>query len=604
MKFNEYGLKVVIFLTLLLISPVTLWAAIKVEVQLSDTTLFLGDEITFQLKVDGAQQNVKLILPQMEGLSFRQLGRPSASSQTVIINGKVNSFSGLIYTLGISATRKGRYKIPGIEVEYGGKQYSSQEFEINVKESGEQTKMKITLASSKKRIYVNEPVDITLKWYIKDDVEDYSFRFPLLEDKDKLKLELSDVRQGSDITELSVDGYKIPFQKSTEILEGDVYGVYKVGFAIYPPDPGTFKVPPASVTVMIRAGTEIKRDFFGRTVRAPKLKRVFSTSKSLELEILPIPAENLPSSYSGGVGEFEIAITADSARVKVGDPIELTIRITGEGRFENIEQPILSEIREYQENFAVVDNLQPGDIKEDSIEFKQTIRPKHNGVTRIPPVEFSFFNPVAESFRSVSSNSIPLKVLSAGRVKEDEIVSYSDQPQTKIESFTRKRTGLYSNYVFEDALASKVQQGYWILFLLFSPLTYLTVLIVTHRQRRFRKDLSLGRAKSAKSKSHKRLKVAGKLIAEQGDAFYLELSGALRGYIGDKLNLGAGQLTPVDINNLIAEKKLSEESASALNSLLEKIDRCRFMQQQQAETDRKELFNGVADLMKRLGREL
>lgn len=572
--------------------------------QLSDTTLFLGDEITAQLKVDGTQENVELSLPQIDGLMFRQLGRPSASSQTVIINGKKSSFSGLIYSIGISATIKGRYNIPGIEVIHDGQRYQSQGFEINVKEAGNQVRMKLILASSKSRIYVNEPVKITLKWYVQDDIEDYNFRFPLLADKDKLKLELSDSGKSNEVTDLSVDGFKVPFFKKTETLEGEVFGVYQVEFLIFPADPGVLNISPASVTVMVRAGTELKKDFVGRVVRTPKLTRAFSASTPLKLQVLPIPVENRPSTYSGGVGEFGMSITADNTLVKVGDPIELTIRITGEGRYETIEPPLLSEIQEFKDNFVVVDSLQPGDIKDNSIEFKQTIRPRHDDVTRIPPVEFSFFNPVTERFRTVKSNSIPLKVLTAGRLKKDEIVSYTDKPKTEVESFTRQKTGLYSNYLFEDALTSEKQEMYWVLLLFFPPAVYLVVLIMTNRYRRLKRDVSLVRAKSAKSKSNKRLKIARKLIGDQGNEFYLELSNTLRGYVGDKLNLGAGQFTPVDINTLVAEKKLSENCGASLNSILEEIDRYRFMQQQHGKADRQGLFERVSVLMKKLEKEI
>lgn len=596
--------KVILSLIISFTCAAVLSAEIKLQSQLSDSTLIIGDQITLQLKVDGAKQGVSLRLPSLEGFSFSQLGPPTATSQTVITNGRVESFSGLVYRIGISATRKGVYKVPGIEVEYNGKIYRSQPFDIHVREPNQETKMRMVASLSRDKIYLQQMVTLTLKWYLQNDIEDYAIQFPLLEQKDSYQLKLSKRSASGTTVDLSVSGFKVPFSRKHEQFEGEAYTVYRVDFDLFPPDTGTISLPAASVKAMIRDGSELRQDLFGRTIRSPKLRKLFAASKPLQITVLPIPTKNRPEAYTGGVGRFSVATSVDFTRVKVGDPIELTIKISGNGRYDKIEQPILSGLPEFKQNFAVVDSLQPGDIKPDGIIFKQTIRPRHDEIAEIPPVPFSFFNPDTERFQTVTSQPIPVKVLPAGVVKKEDIVLPEDRAGVDPAILTRETKGIYANYVFEDALKQQSLHAAWFLLFTFPPALYLLIRFAVARRKQLENDRKQVRAKAAKKLSKKRLKSVQKLLTEEGDTFYLGLSKTLGGYLADKLDLGAGEVTTVDISRLADGKKISHEIGDSLVSYLEEIDRLRFSGASQSKEERQNHLKRLTDLMNELERNL
>ena len=594
----------ILFFILIFLPVSVAFSEIKVDLQLSDSTLLLGDEVTLQLKIDGAQDGVALRFPEVDGLVFRQLGRPSASSQTVIVNGNVTRFSGLIYTIGMSARKKGNYHILGIEAIYQNQTYSSQSFHIRVIDSQTQSSMKLSVEASRPMIFIQQPLDITLKWYLQDSVDDYNFRFPLLDRKDKLQLQLVQEQGNGSSVSLNVSGYTIPFEKSDENLNGEKYTVYTAAFRVFPDEPGLFKIPVSSVKAMVKRGSELQRDFFGRVVRAPKLEKIFALSNELSIDIRALPSENRPPSFTGGVGSFNIQLVSNTDKAKVGDPIEITVKITGNGKLETIEQPILNEIPEYKQNFTIVDNLQPGDIQEETIEFKQTIRARNEQVSRIPPIEFSFFNPSTETYQTIISNPLPLKVLATHKISDADIIVNRKNNGRTPNHYNKIQRGINANYTFEDALESHVQHWSWMLCWVLSPLLYLGILVFTNRKQKLLNDTSLVRSKSAKNIKNRRLKEAKSFLKEDSAQFFQALSQALSGFIADKLDLGTGELTVVDIGKLGTDSQLSKAMVNEISEYLDQFDRLRFTTHETSEAEKEQLFMAISELMKKLEKEL
>ncbi len=583
-----------------------IYGAISVQTSLSSSTLYLGDEINLQLKVDGAQQGIQLKFPEIKGLSFRQLGSPSRSSQTTIINGKVETFRGVVYNIGISATQRGSFSIPGITVIHQSKEYKGKAFKISVKAPGQQSAMKLKTTVSKSRLYLQQPLQITLKWYIQDDVNDYNFRFPLVERKDELQLELIEQKNSAGTsTQINVSGLKIPFWQSNEPLNGKEYSVFTTTLRIYPQSVGDLVIPAASVKAKIKVGTTVQRDFFDRMVRVPKLKTVFATSVKQVVKILEPPFQNRPASYTGAIGQFDIQLLTSVVRVKVGDPIELKIKIFGNGQLHNIAAPLISEIESYRKNFVIIDNLQPGDIQGNSIVFTQIVRARDSNVKEIPAVEFTYFNPVDEKYHSLKSNHLPIKVLATRRVKTaDIIVNTEKQPSEGEVGFKEIKQGIRGNYTFSDALETQKRSWLWLVALLLPPGMYFALLIVVNRNRKLAGDNALLRSRSAKGLKNRKLKKAEKLLNQGGAEFYLELSRSVSGFISDRLNLGKGEFTMIELKNLEEENLLPKELVQELIDQMEEFDRYRFLNLDADLEGRTQILKNVQNLIKKVEKSL
>lgn len=579
-------------------------ADVSLELEVPESSLVLGDEMTVRLKADGAESGATLKLPDIDGLSLRQIGPPGSSSQTIIINGRINRFSGLVFTIGISASRKGLFEVPGIVLSDRGETYQSRPFSVRVVSPDAQSSMKVSLSASHEHLYIDEPLIITLKWYLQDSIQDYRFRFPLLDEKDRLQLQLASEAGTSSTRELSVSGYQIPFQRTNETLDGDSYTLYQVSFRVYPGQPGPFQIPAASVKAMVERGTVLKRDFFDRMVRAPKLQRIFAVSDELTVMVKKLPKEGRPPSFSGAVGQFSIQVSSDTRRARIGDPIELSIGISGEGRLSRIEQPVLNEIPEFKDNFAIVDNLQPGDIQEDRITFRQVVRPRSESVSRIPPIRFSYFDPRQERYVTVESNSIPIRVLPSRKITADDMIVPDRPDKAASGAPLKQRRGIYGNYTFEDALSPQDRQPAWLPLLGIPPLVYLITLFLVRRRQRLSVDQAAVRARSARSRSSKALKEAKRLVSGNSDAFLNGISRALSGYLSDKLNLGAGGVTAYDVRQLAADGHLPRNLADELADHFEHFDRLRFSGRDVSGEERQAILAGVEKSIQTLEKQL
>jgi xylose isomerase len=95
--------------------------------------------------------------------------------------------------------------------------------------------------------------------------------------------------------------------------------------------------------------------------------------------------------------------------------------------------------------------------------------------------------------------------------------------------------------------------------------------------RRKQNDYVYQRAKSADSVATKRLKHAKKLMEEsQFQPFYEECYKAILGYIGDKTNIGIGELSKDRIKEIISAKKDGAAVAQEVARLLETCEFARF----------------------------
>jgi len=100
---------------------------------------------------------------------------------------------------------------------------------------------------------------------------------------------------------------------------------------------------------------------------------------------------------------------ASPLNVRAGDSITLNLGIVGTGPMELVQAPPLSELPELKQ-FKVSNQPLAGYVKDDSKVFSTTIRPRKAGITEIPAIPFSFFNPETEQFETVHSAPIAITV--------------------------------------------------------------------------------------------------------------------------------------------------------------------------------------------------
>ena len=139
-------------------------------------------------------------------------------------------------------------------------------------------------------------------------------------------------------------------------------------------------------------------------------QRFKATAPAIELEVKPLPVTGRPENFSGAVGDFKFTAEGAPKRVKIGDPVTMTLEVTGRGNFDRMEAPTLLDTAGWRSyppsgNFKADDDLGMSGTKT----FSMALIPETKK-TAMPRYEFVYFDPEREKFVTLKSAPTPLAV--------------------------------------------------------------------------------------------------------------------------------------------------------------------------------------------------
>ncbi|HEY7235412.1 MAG TPA: BatD family protein [Gemmatimonadaceae bacterium] len=154
--------------------------------------------------------------------------------------------------------------------------------------------------------------------------------------------------------------------------------------ALFPLLPGRFVIAPAQLVYSL----PLSSSFFSR-----EESHELVTDSTILVAVDP-PSAGRPSEYMGAVGDLAIASRLDSRRGRVGDPMLLTVRLSGAGNVKLFPPPRL-EIP--WANLVRSDERVQVDSTARRIrgakEFDWVLTPKIAGEMDVPPIRYGYFNP-------------------------------------------------------------------------------------------------------------------------------------------------------------------------------------------------------------------
>ena len=249
----------------------------------------------------------------------------------------------------------------------------------------------VTVEANKKKVYVGE--EIVASWYIYTRGAIQSFdalKYPDLKGFWKEDLEQA---TRLNFSQEIVNG--IPYQRR-----------FLLSYALFPISAG-----PKTID-------SYKAKAFGCDSRLTALSlfgighpyTYVKVSKELPIEVVPLPTEGRPASFSGAVGHYSITGSLSAASVKVNQPVSLKIRFTGEGNVKAIDLPPL----DLPKNLELYDTKKDSQFNKDGQgykEFEVLLIPRSVGDVTIPPIAVSYFDPKTAKYVSQSTPAFNLKVL-------------------------------------------------------------------------------------------------------------------------------------------------------------------------------------------------
>ncbi len=336
-------------------------------------------------------------------------------------------------------------------------------------------------------------------------------------------------------------------------IEGRHYFVTEVRTAVFPAMLGTIIIGPAKLIIPLNP---------------------MNPEKTLETEPITVQVKSLPkgapASFKGAVGQFEIRASLSQTEGRVNEPLTLNIEIEGTGNIEFLTEPTEPELPNWRV-FASKPSTKVA-VQEDGVygirRFERLIFPSQEGEYKIPSIEFSYYDPKANEYRTIKTNPIPITVVPGETDPPD--TSAKGEPIGLRASDIRPLKPIPNNFSStRSSLTSNLLYGFfWVL-----PLFIMSGAWIFHkRQQRFQEDVSYARRQRAYQVAMKTLGEAKK----DGVDSYALVQRTLLGYLSDKLNHPTVGLTHEELIALLRESQFEAPFIQRIQAILNQLELNRF----------------------------
>ncbi|MBO5250906.1 MAG: protein BatD [Bacteroidaceae bacterium] len=508
---------------------------------------------------------------------FDVLMGPSRSVQYQNINGvETNTIT---FTYILMAGKEGTYKIPGATIVADGNNQVSNSVTIKVLPPDQSAKASnngssesqvggskitnkelfITATASKTNVYEQEAILLTYKIYTQVNLTGLHGDMPDLKGFHTQEVELPSQKQWT------LEHYNGRNYNTT------VYSQY----VLFPQQAGKLEIPSitfeGTISQMVASSDPFEALFKGGSYVNVK-KNIVTPKIAINVKELP---EGKPANFSGGVGEFTLSSSISTQELKTNDAVTLKLIISGTGNMKLINTPEVGFPQDFEIYDPKVDNkfnlTRNGLAGNKVIEYLAI--PRHAGTYTIPPVEFSYFDLKSQSYKTLKTDAYTLNVAKGEGNSEQVVANFTSKEDLKVlgKDIRYIKTGDATLSKKDDYLFGSTTYYLWYLV----PLAlFVGFLIVYRKQAIENANVAKVRTKKANKVATKRMKSAGKLLAEKNTAaFYDEVLKALWGYISDKLNIPVSQLSKDNIEEELTRYGVAEES---IKSFIDTLNECEF----------------------------
>jgi len=601
-------------------------AQVKFTTVVNSKTIGRGDYLQIEFYVENARQIDQMTPPEFPG--FQVVQGPIQSSGMSIVNGNMSQYKSLSYVL--QPVKTGKFTIGGASATVDGKHMQSNSVTINVSASstgagggpapsnsqpvnpfpnmnwppdpfsmdspmdvdkdivlkpGENIKDKINkglflkVQVDKTTCYVGEPIVATYKLYSRLASESKVTKRPSLNGFSVYDM----VDPNSDAA-------------SVERLNGKAYTVHIIRKTqLIPLQPGTIDLDPVEVenTVHFVKGTKQQeqrrssnpmKDFFDQLndeSLGPEVdENVTLSTKPVTITIKPLPEENKPANFSGAVGSFTVQASLANRNIAAQDEATLHVVIRGRGNLPVITAPQIA----WPDGVEAFDPTAKEDINKTvapmsgAKAFDYIFTPKDPGHYVIPAINFPYFDPVSQSYKTAGTNPIDFQVLAGAKKKQSAPAAVSAAAPLREPSELKKLIQDHLEWIFAVLILSVLAVYLW------------RQNIRLRRAEQEQKEAAARQAEEervAEEKARESLAAAAVAAApavdyllevrqlfEQGDykGFYRELNRAIWKALSRKLELPASELNKLNIVRQLDAKGWDKQDILSLENILSECE--------------------------------
>ncbi|MBK1897494.1 BatD family protein [Chryseobacterium paridis] len=347
--------------------------------------------LTIILELNGSEYNQQTPLRLPDLSKFNMVGSGSVSSG--YMDPETNTvITQYITRVALEPKQKGKVKIGSVLVTINNKIYKTEPFDIFVKDVE-----KKSVASNSNDVYLNMEIE---------DREVYQDQ-PTIAVLKVYSRNIDNFRKVKNIHLPNQDNMNVhPINFNRSEIDPSDYGNMAsqvlAMFMIFPNEAGYVEVPSVSASLSSYASKN----------------KILSNKVKLNVKKLP---EGSPECFKNAVGNFNVSIfNASNEKVEVKKPLNVVIKVSGEGNLTDMNLPKIAESPDY-EFFTpkITSKVVPGTagIKGEVL-ANYVIIPKKAGLISIKTEPFAFFNPANKEYVNLGQETLALNAFSHDEIME------------------------------------------------------------------------------------------------------------------------------------------------------------------------------------------
>ncbi|MFH1411622.1 MAG: BatD family protein [Candidatus Omnitrophota bacterium] len=581
----------------------------RLEASLERDKVYMGNPVYLYVTFTGAQ-NVQRPdgPPPINGVSVTYVG---ASTQMSIVNGKVSQ--SVTHTYLVVSREGGKFTIGPFTVLHDGARYTSNT--VVLVSSGVPSQSRpsspqaapydpsanrriedinnndvfLKIEVPKRSVYINEKLPVSVSLYV-GQVKVKNIEYPFYPHEGFSAGELErPTRSGRNVNGRSYD---------TLTFEQDLFAIKE----------GNYLIGPASLncTVLVKKGAaQTSRfsidDFFGGNLGYTTYS-IKVESEPINVKILPFPETSKPAGFQGAVGDFNMSVYVKPPNVKVGDPIVVTMTITGNGNLDTVTSPVIA----IDDNFKTYEATVTRD--EGKKVYEQILIPKTHKITEVPEVSLSFLNPRTGRYETVKKGPFPITVI-ARPDSGDGVKVMSVPGEIGSRLYPKEELGMDIVHIKERSgpFRERDRELYHNKVFLFGqmiPLLGLAFFYASYRKKeRMLTDKRYARSMKAPKAARKGLAKARSFL-DKGEVslFYDEVFKTLQSYLSGKFNIAIGNITARTSEERLRVFGCEDEIIEMLNEVFSACERARYASSETGGEEPQKVFLMVKKIIDRVER--
>ena len=408
--------------------------SIDATATLSRHRIAVGEMVQLDVKVTGAEQADIPSDIAAEGLQIKLTGQ---SSEVQMINFKVSS--SVIYSYIVIPLKSGNLTIPSISVRAAGEMMKTSPLSLEVIGTGQAASPRaaqqpsqpprqfsqlipnspspalssqssksahqdrlgfVEVVIPKKRFYVGEVVPVEIRFYV-----DAHYGFSTM----------GPPHFGGE--GILTDRFKDP-EQSREDRNGTIYNVATFRTLFAAVKAGGLDLPATTLDIAVAVPEAIPAGIdptlFSRLLGGGSLlvreQKMTLKSETIHCDVVPLPAEGRPKEFSGAIGEFRLEGSVTPERAAQGDPITLSLKLSGKGNFQALKAPLLTETEGWR-SYPPTEHFESTDFFGwKGVKSFDTTMIAQQPVKVTPGSSFSYFDPVAEKYVTLTTPPLPVEM--------------------------------------------------------------------------------------------------------------------------------------------------------------------------------------------------